>query len=365
MSSTQAGTRPDPGDTSGEDRYRLDELDRFVSELLSGLGMPQPGAQAMAAALLDADLSRIQTHGLRLLPAYLARLQAGAINPTPAVTIERHEGGLSVVDGDDGFGQVVADRAVEHTLAVASDCGVAMTFVRRSNHLGALGFPARRGAEEGMFAFVGQNTRDIVTVPGGVRPGMGNNPFSLAMPSGYPDPMVLDISCGLIARNTIYRAAERGEQLPGGGAVDGDGNPTTDPNEAMRGALLAFGGHKGAGLAMFVGALAGVLSGAKFGPDVPSPTDYATDRNIGHFLLMVDVTKLGEAATAEERMRSYIDAVVGSGPDVRYPGQRSGAHRRDAREHGVLIAGYVLDKLDEIAAEAGLKIQRPSPVSPA
>ena len=354
--------RPDPGDTDGEKRYPYASALRFTVDLLVGLELPRSDANDMAVALLDADLGRIKTHGLRLLPAYLHRLLGNAMNPTPSIDVIRQDGPISVVAGDDGFGQVVAKRALDHTIEGAREHGLAMTVVRGSNHFGALGYPARLAAEQGMFAFVGQNTRDIVVLPGGERPGVGNNPFAFAMPSGHPDPLVLDISCSRVAKNNIYRAAERGEPIPEGIAVDEHGNPTTDAHAALRGAVTPFGGHKGAGLAIVIGALAGVLSDAKFGPVVPAPTNYDEQRDIGHFFLCVDLGRIDDPAAQQERMRTYLGDICASGADVRYPGQRSGAFRRDSLEHGVLLPTYVIDDLVGIARDAGVDLSAPLPV---
>ena len=359
MSDITTTGRPDPGDTDGEERYPYDEAVSFNVDLLIGLGLPQDDAHEMAVALLDADLSRIKTHGLRLLPAYLRRLLGDAINPTPEVEVVRRDGPISVIEGDDGFGQVVAKRAIDHTMMAAREHGLAMTVVRGSNHFGALGYPARLAAEEGLFAFVGQNTRDIVVMPGGERGGVGNNPFAFAMPSGDRDPLVLDISCSLVAKNNIYRAAERGESIPKGIAVDEHGNPTTDAHAALRGAVTPFGGHKGAGLAIVIGALAGVLSDAKFGPVVPAPTNYDEQRDIGHFFLCIDLARIDDPAAYRERMRTYLSDICASGPEVRYPGQRSGAFRRDSLEYGVLLPTYVIDDLLSIADEADVEVDPP------
>lgn len=362
MTAITATGRPDPGDTEGEERFPYGDALEFTVDLLVGLQLPRADARDVAVALLDADLGRVKTHGLRLLPAYLRRLLAHAINPAPAIEVVHRDGPASVVAGDDGFGQVVAKRALDHTMSGAREHGLAMTVVRGSNHFGALGYPARLAAEQGMFAFVGQNTRDIVVLPGGQRPGVGNNPFAFALPCGGRDPLVLDISCSRVAKNNIYRAAELGEAIPEGIAVDEHGTPTTDPHAALRGAVTPFGGHKGAGLAIIVGALAGVLSNAKFGPAVPAPTDYDEQRDIGHVFLCVDLSRFDDPAAQRERMRTYLDDICASGPDVRYPGQHSGAHRRDSLEHGVLLPTYVIEDLCNIGADAGVELEGPRPV---
>jgi len=343
----------------GETRFDYDAARAFAGAVLECHGVPPQDAGIVAESLLDADLSGIRTHGLRLLPSYLDRLRAGAINATPEITVEQRAGAVISVDGDDGFGQVVIQHALTAAMSIARAQGVALTTVHGSNHLGALGYPARLAAEAGMFAFLGQNTRTNTLLPGGDRAGVGNNPFAFALPSGEADPVVLDISCSAISRNSIYRARELGERLPEGVATDRDGALTTDPLAAMEGSLLAFGGHKGAGLAIVVGALAGVFSGAKYGAQIPAPTDYSTERDIGHFLLLIDTSFLGDADENMARMRTYLADITASGEGVRYPGQRSGSSRRRALDEGVTLPTTVLERLRQEASDAGHDLELP------
>jgi LDH2 family malate/lactate/ureidoglycolate dehydrogenase len=350
-------------DDHSEFRYAPKDVSTFAEAILRTLRMPEEDAAEVVRALLDADMCRIRTHGLRLLPSYLGRLQAGALNPEPNITIEHRDRAISVIDGDDGFGQVVARYALDHGMELVETHGVAVVTVRHSNHLGALGYLTGLAASRGTFAFIGQNTRDNTVPAGGVRAGVGNNPFSLALPTGFGPPMVLDISCSIAAKNTLYRAAERDEPIPEGIAIDENGHPTTDAHAALRGAMLAFGGHKGAGLAMLIGALSAILPGANVGPGVPGPDDYSRERGLGHFILLMDTADLPAQPTYAARMRTYIDDIKRAGPDVRYPGERSAANREDAMRSGVLLPAYVISRLAEFAAGIDADVQLPEAIA--
>ena len=56
-----------------------------------------------------------------------------------------------------------------------------------------------------------------------------------------------------------------GKPLPEGAALGPDGSPTTDPQTALEGAQLTFGGHKGTAIALMVELLAAALTGSPFG----------------------------------------------------------------------------------------------------
>ena len=222
-------------------------LQAFVGSLLSALGLPEQHARDTAQALVDADLAGRGTHGVRLLPPYVARLRNGAIAVSSELRVLFRTGAVSVLDGGNGLGQVVAAWSVRHSIEVARELGAAVTTVRRSNHLGALGSFTRTAAEQGLVCFLTQNTRANMAPAGGRQAAVGNNPFSFAVPA--PDfPVVLDLSCSAVARSNIDLAAERGEPIPQGWALDPDGRPTTLPTELER-SLRALAGELGVGTA--------------------------------------------------------------------------------------------------------------------
>lgn len=347
-----------PDENREEIRVPVAEVQSFVVALLERLGLPEEHARSAALALVDADLAGMSTHGVRLLPAYVARLRDGAIALRPELRVLSRSGAVSVLDGGNGLGQVVAPWALEHSMEVAGELGAAVTTVRRSNHLGALGSFTRMAAERGMVAFLTQNTRANMAPSGGRQAAVGNNPFSFAVPAGE-FPLVLDVSCSAVARSHIDVAAERGDPIPEGWALDPSGHPTTDPGQALLGAVLPFAGHKGSGLAVVMGALAGVLSGAKFGAAVPPLSDYGQERDLGHFLLVVDVRALGPIEALTDRMGRYVQEIAASPPapgseEVRLPGQASSRRRQERLHHGIPLSPGLLHTLRGLGAELGV-----------
>lgn len=344
-------------------RVPVSSLHGFVVALLERLGLSPQHAGYAALALIDADLAGMETHGVRLLPPYVARLRRGAIAARPELTVVSRTGAVSVLDGGNALGQVAASWAMEHSIAVARETGAAVTTVRRSNHLGALGSFTRAAAEQGMVAFLTQNTRANMAPAGGRHAVVGNNPFSFAVPGG-DFPIVLDLACSAVARSHIDVAAERGELIPEGWALDPAGHPTTDPEQALLGAVMPFAGHKGSGLAVVMGALAGVLSGAKFGNAVPPLADYSQERDLGHFVVVVDLRALGPLDALMGRMDRYMHEIADSSPapgsdEVRLPGQESHRRRRERLEHGIPLPADLLGNLRTLAVELGAPADLP------
>lgn len=347
-----------------ESVYSVEEMQRFVQRLLEGVGLPDHDAEVLSRSLLDADMSGVRSHGLRLLPAYLSRLFAGAINPRPHISVVHEDSAVTVFDGDDGFGQVVVQRVLEHSLQKAREFGMSTASVRGSNHLGSLGYFTRLASEQGMFALLCQNTRNIMAPAGGRGAGIGNNPFAMAMPMGGTFPLSLDIGCSEASRHSVVVALGQGRAIPEGWALDEHGEPTTDPRAALRGAMLPFGGHKGYGLAVVMGSLAAVLSGASVGPDVPAPDNFDVPRNLGHFVLLVDLSRFGDLDDYGVRSRQFAADITLFGEDVRLPGESGARRRQDALAHGVPVETRLLETFLAMAKERGLKLEQPLPLLP-
>ena len=113
---------------------------------------------------------------------------------------------------------------------------------------------------------------------GGAEALMGTNPIAIAIPAGKEAPVVLDIATSVSSFGNIRQHLARGEPLQEGWVVHSKtGEPITDPKKVGEGVLLPIGGHKGSGLALMIGLLAGVLNGAAFGRDVVDPSAPGSD----------------------------------------------------------------------------------------
>jgi LDH2 family malate/lactate/ureidoglycolate dehydrogenase len=221
--------------------------------------------------------------------------------------------------------------------------GTVTATVLNSNHLGALSYLARMATAQRMFVFACQNTRNNLVPWGGRRPVMGNNPMVWGLPLAGDEAMVLDMASSRTANGRLKLAKDRGESIELGWAVDPDGNPTADPALGLRGGLMPFGEHKGSGIAIFAGALSGVLSGANFGATLPAQDDYDNPvRSLGHFIYLVDVEALLPWEEYVSRMSRYLAEIKSAGSAVSLPGERSTANRAKAQAAGVPVERRLL-----------------------
>src|SRR5699024_1333214 len=148
-------------------------------------------------------------------------------------------------------------------------CGVAVLSIHDSFPGGELGHFATRLAEQGLIALVCGNSPALMAAYDSTEADTGTNPLAFALPHSS-GPRVFDQASSATAFVSIRQAAERGEHIPPGWALDADGQPTIDPAAALTGALLPFGGAKGANIAMMIELLAAMSGGPS--PWTPPPS---------------------------------------------------------------------------------------------
>ncbi len=341
-------------------RFRSETLERFATDLLMRLGLPQADAVLTAWALVQADLEGVETHGLGRLPNYVARLQKGLVNPTPQMKIVRQIGATALLDSDNGMGQVAAARAMGEAIRLAEQFRTGWVAVRNSNHFGAASFYCSMAVEVGMIGFAFSNTPPGMAPYGGREAFLGTNPIGIGIPTGTATPISIDMATSAVARGQILKAKRNGTPIPLGWALDCDGAPTTDPAAALHGALLPMAGAKGYGLALAVEVLCGVLTGAGVGPEIPSFFDnWEQPSNVGHLIGALNIAAFVDLAAFCRRADQLIHDLRQVPPAVGHeavliPGERRAKLAKRRRSAGVPLAPTAIQQLSRIAAELGL-----------
>ena len=267
---------------------------------------PTTDAARCAELMTEADLTGAEGHGILRLPQYVRRLKARGFNAHPNITVTKSAPATALVDGDNGMGHLVMTRAANEAIAMARETGVAWVGVRRSNHAGPAGLYAEMPTAHGMIGLYAAvaNANHMATW-GGTDLLLGTNPLAIGVPSGA-GPLMLDMATSIVAYGTVKKYALRGLTMPEGWFVKPEtGEPITDPNRSGEGVLLPMGEYKGAGLALMLGLLGGVLNGAAFGRDVVDfNADDASETNTGHFMVAIDIARFLPLADLHRRSRS-------------------------------------------------------------
>jgi LDH2 family malate/lactate/ureidoglycolate dehydrogenase len=188
----------------------------FVTGLYQASGLPAEDAGLVADTLVTADLWGHSSHGVMRAPWYIDRLRNGVMRPVTQPRRLVDAGAISVLDAEDGVGQVVAVQAMRDAIRRAKAHGVGVVSVRNSNHHGALGYYTRMAAAEGCIGVLTTNGSPAMAPWGGRKKLVGNNPWSIAAPAGQHAPMMLDIANTVVARGN--RRSRHGNDGSGGGA---------------------------------------------------------------------------------------------------------------------------------------------------
>lgn len=328
--------------------------------LLRANGVPADDAGIVARGLVRADLRGIDTHGLALLAEYLHRVRLGLINPAPE--LEPREAGLAALhlDGQDGFGFVVATRAMEAAIERARNTGIAAVSVFRSTHYGMAANYVLQATDHGMIGMAFTNASRAMPPHGSREPILGTSPLAFGIPVRSGPPIALDMSPAVAARGKIRQALRRGQEIPLGYAIDADGRPTTDPAAALEGLLLPVGGPKGSGLALMMDILAGVLSGSDFGGRVGNRHwDFDRPQNVGHLLIAMRPDLFIPLEQYYDRLDDLAARIRGSDraagfDEVLLPGELEDREEKRRRHRGIPLSGREIRALREEAERAGV-----------
>lgn len=180
-------------------------------------------------------------------------------------TCDFRRGCLRRIDAGTGFAYPAIELALETLVPLAHEMGIVSAGIYASHHCGQAGRHVERLAERGLVAFAFANTPSAMAFHGGKRARLGTDTLAFAAPVTGRAPLVIDMALSVVARSKIVAAKAKGEAIPEGWAVDGEGQPATNADQALAGTLLPIGGAKGAALALIVEILCGALAGANFG----------------------------------------------------------------------------------------------------
>ncbi len=321
----------------------LEEARDRVAGALGRANTSPANAQSVAAALVAAEADGLKGHGLTRVASYAAQAKAGKVDGMAKPALTRRAPGVLAIDAGHGFAYPAIDAALEALPDVARGQGIAMAGIFRSHHCGAAGHPVERLAEAGLVALLFANTPAAIAPWGGSRAVFGTNPIAFACPVDGAAPIVVDLSLSKVARGNIVAARQRGEPIPEGWALDAAGQPTTDPDAALRGTMLPLGDAKGTALALMVELLAAGLTGANYAAEASSFLDAeGPPPGTGQLIIAMDPASFGAGTGRFAALARSIEEQAGA----RLPGTRRLALRRRARQDGLSVSASLLEEIE-------------------
>lgn len=338
-----------------------DTLERLVRDIFTGWGAPPDDAAWVATMLVRANLRGHDSHGVIRVPHYVRSLKAGDTNPKPQIRVEYETPALARLDGDLGFGQVVARRGIGIAIDKAAAQGLSAVTLRRTNHVGRLADYTEMAAAEGLIGMAWVNAPMALNVApwGGAARRLGTNPHAIAIPGpNRTVAMSLDFATSVWAEGKLKVKFARAESVPPGIMLDAHGEPSTDPREYYGdpvGSLLTMGQHKGYGLSLAIEILAGVLSGTGAAKPERGPVQNGT------LFMCLDVQRFVPLADFHAEV-ARLFAFTRSAPlaagakEILVPGEPEARTSAARRAQGVPVEDETWRQLGECAAEIGVAV---------
>jgi uncharacterized oxidoreductase len=328
-----------------EKRVQAEILRGIVASVSAAAGSEQAEAILIARRLVDANLAGHDSHGVIRLPRYVQNLAGGGVVANQHATIVLDTGSLIVVDGHNGFGQVIGGEAMAIGIKAAKQNGACVLALRHTAHLGRIADWAEMAANAGLasFHFVNVTGAGVTRVApfGGTDGRLATNPIAAAIPRPDGNHVVLDMATSVVAEGKIAVAANRGVQTPEGWLLDGYGQPTRDPRSLYgepAGSITPFGTYKGYGLSLFVDLFAGALTGAG---GVTHQHTLPTRVENNMVAMIIDPEAFGDRAAFDAEVDRILAFVTGSQPSgdrpVLVPGDPERQIRAERLANGIPI----------------------------
>lgn len=335
-------------------------LKAVVRAVVACAGSSEREAQLVAEQLVEANLTGHDSHGVGMLPRYVEALGEGGLRINQQLTVVTDAGALLMLDGNAGYGQVMAHDAMALGIGRAAEHGVAVVGLANSHHIGRIGHWAEQCVAAGYVSihFVNVISRPVVAPFGGRDARFVTNPFCVGIPMASGEPILLDFATSRIAMGKVRVALNKGEAVKPDTLLDANGEPTTDPAALFAtpgGAILPFGEHKGYGLAVVCEILGGALAGGITLHEPPPGR-----RIINNMLtFIVDPRRLGTADRLAREAAAFADWVRASPPmqgvdRVRLAGEPEREARRERLAHGIPIDATTWSQIVEAAAQVDL-----------
>jgi LDH2 family malate/lactate/ureidoglycolate dehydrogenase len=336
-------------------------LQSWIESLVCQAGVDAKEATILAEVLVWADMIGRPEQGVWRLPTYLKRFRLGLISsPSKPRTVTRRNA-VALLDGRNGFGQVVGELAMRRAIRLAVKFGVGVVGVKHSNHFGPAAYYVNQAAEEGYLGLTFSNATPRVAPPGHTAPLLGTNPIALGAPRRTGRAILVDLSTSVSAGSNVRRAAERGESLSSGIARDAAGRLVRDAHAAVSGILEPVGGPKGFALNIMVEILSAVITGAAISHEVASIyEDFSRPNGVGHVFFALDVAAFMPRDAYFDRIETLVGFIqsaeqISAAHQPVVPGDRRWLNYDRHATAGLQLDDQTCDALGAVGREIGVE----------
>jgi hydroxycarboxylate dehydrogenase B len=343
--------------------FQPQPLARAIEAIVRAGGSEPREARLVADNLVLANLLGHDSHGVGMMPRYVAALLEGGLSANQHPRIGLDSGALLALDGCQGYGQVIGLEAMELAIERARQHGSCVMTLSNAHHLGRIGHWAEMAVAQGLVSihFVNVISHARVAAHGGADARFGTNPLCIGIPLPGEPPFLLDMATSAVAQGKMRVAHNKGEKVAPGQLIDERGHPSDDPRYAVvppLGAILPFGGHKGYGVALACELLGGALSGGGTWHYGESSKQRVLN---GMLAIVIDPSRLDSGARFADDSRHFLDwlrkSPVAPGFDkLRIAGEPERETRARREREGIVVDPTTWAEI--LAAGAKLKVRQ-------
>lgn len=345
--------------------FKADQLRETTIRIFTAAGWPYDDATEVARHFVLANLSGHDSHGIGMLPLYIAAVKDGLLKPSSMPVDRVNAAPFLHIDANVALGQPTARRAVARAAEMALTGGVAILNLVDAHHVGRIGDYAEQAAERGLISMFWVNVagRPPIVAPHGAREARwGTNPHAIGVPTGDDRPLILDFATSRMAHGKARVALNKGEHVADGFLIDADGKSTNDPAVVFpplpMGALLPFGDHKGAGIALIAEIFSAGLTGGALIKDKASKSWIINSL----FGVLIDPARLEPDQDAlNMRINAIADYVRSAAPrdghdKVRAPGDMERETREQRSANGIPLDDETWRQIVEAGQHFGVEV---------
>lgn len=332
-------------------RYSIEQLRTLSERILIDNGLSCEAANGVVDSMLQADMNGVSTHGIRMLPGYVSRLQSGQFSVAD-VEITKQTPAFTLIDAKNCVGAISAIKATEVAIEKAGEYGVHTVFVKHCNTYGPAFYYVELMAQEGLIGFTCSNSPAAMPAVNGLEQMIGTNPFAFACPTATQGNVIIDMATSIVAKSRFETARLNGELLQPGWALDKEGNPTIDPVEAIKGFVLPMAGYKGYGIAMMIDILSGLISGSAYLNKVGK--FYSQDgsgMNVGHMFMAIDPKVVFDGDFYKEA-DCFVNTLRSSkcvqGKSIVLSGDDRKGKKNMSMKNGIILTEDTVKKLEDL-----------------
>ena len=330
----------------GVPNFEKSEAYNLAKEKLIKSGCSEDNTHGIVDGILDAEFSGIKSHGFHYLPIYCNHLKIGKIKGNSISSFEKISNSALKVNADNGFAHSAINKGFPLLFEMCSKEAISCMSVYNSYNCGVLGFHTKQIAEKGFLGFGFTNAPASIAPHGGVKPVVGTNPFSLAVPHQGRASIIIDQSASVVAKSEISVRAKSGESIPDGWAFDSKGNTTNNAIEALKGTMAPSGGYKGFGTGLMVEILTACISGGNLGTQASSfAGEDGGPPSTGQFFIAINPEKFN--VNYESSLEMLISSIINQ-EGARLPEAKRQLNFEQNKRENIKISDELLLRINQI-----------------